>query len=456
MNRQTSIGLFLVLVLGTGLWTGCSSSSSSTSSPNVIAATSGSTQSANLTIAFSKPLVATVTKGGSPVPGVSVVFTAPASGASAVFTNGTATITATTGSDGTASATVTANAIAGSYSITATAPATTTTSTSATFSLQNTGSIYSFNLNGLEATNVNTGIANYYALAGSVVLDANGNVVAGEEDYNDGNGLTAVGAGITGGALTINSSGTGTLTLLTSNSSLGVSGTETLAVQFVNTNHALITQFDASATSSGTIDAQKLASAPSGSYAFTLSGVDPEGYNAYDAGGVLTVSGTSFTGTVDVDDAGNVTFGNSITAGTLTAPDTFGRGELSGLTVSGTAITVQYYIVGPEVLRLIVVDTAGSAIGSAFGQGTSTLSDTAIGNSVFALFGNPYASTPYVVVGQLTTSQAASPSTFSALADATEGENVYGGIYYPRPLTGPYAVSDGGNGYGRSHPGPLP
>lgn len=447
MNRTAYIGYFLIWILGIGLWTGCGNSSSN-SHPNVIAVTSGNSQSANLTAAFSKPLVATVTNGGQPVQGVSVVFTAPTSGATAIFSNGSATYTATTGSDGTASARASANSVGGSYSITVTASGANSSSSSATFSLQNTGSIYSFNLNGLEAINPDTGVANYYAVAGSVVLDGSGNVVSGEEDYNDGNGLTAVGVSITGGALAINSSGTGTLTLETSNTALGVSGSETLAVQFVNTNHALIAQFDGSATSSGTMDGQTLTSAPSGSYAFTVSGVDPEGYNAYDLGGVLSVSGTSFTGTVDMNDAGDVTFGNSITNGILTAPDLYGRGTLDGLTVSGTALTVQYYIVAPEVLRLIVVNTSGSAIGSAFGQGTSTLGDTAVGNSVFTIFGNPYASTPYVVVGQLTTTQAASPSTFSALADATEGQNVYGGIYYPRPLTGPYAVSDGGNGYG--------
>lgn len=443
MNRTIVHGLSVALILSSGIWTGCG-----ILKPNVIVATSGGSQTATLTTAFSKPLVATVRKGNKPVAGVTVKFSAPSTGATAVFSNGSSTYTATTGADGTASASITANSTSGSYTITATAPATTTTSTSATFSLQNTGSIYAFYLNGLEALNVDN-IANYYALAGSVVLDSNGNVITGEEDYNDGNGLTATDVSITGGTLTLNSSGTGTLTLKTGNNSLGVSGTETLAIQFVNTSHGLIAQFDGSATSSGTIDAQNLTSAPSGSYAFTVSGVDPENYNAYDAGGVIVVSGTSFTANVDVNDAGEITFGSGNTvSGTVTAPDILGRGGVSGLSVGGTPITVQYYVVGPEVLRLIVVDTAGSALGSAFGQGTSTLSDTAIANSIFALFGNPYASTPYILVGQLNTSQAASPSTFSALGDFTEGFNVFGGVYTPRALSGPYAVSDGANGYG--------
>lgn len=443
MKHSNFFAAFLALTLGMGLLTGCGSTAHS----NVIVITSGTSQAANLTVAFANPLVATVTNDGKPVSGVSVVFTAPSSGASASFSNGTDSYTATTGSDGTATASVTANSIAGTYSVTAAASSGSQSGASVVFTLQNMGSIYSFNLNGLEATDA-YGVANYYAAAGSIVMDINGNVVAGEEDYNDGNGLTAAGVSITDGALAVNSSGNGTLTITTGNSALGVSGTETLAVQFVNTNHALIAQFDGSATSSGSVDAQTLTSSPSGSYAFTLSGVDPD-YNAYDAGGVVTVSGTSFTGNVDMNDAGQVTFGSSNTvSGSLTAPDAFGRGALTGLSIAGSPLTVQYYVVGPEVLRFVVVDTTDSAVGSAFGQGANTFSDTAIGNSVFTLFGNPYAATPYIVVGQLTTSQAASPSTFSALADATEGQNVYGGVYYSRPLTGPYAVSDGANGYG--------
>src|ERR1019366_2472908 len=94
---------------------------------------------------------------------------------------------------------------------------------------------------------------------------------------------------ITGGTLTVDGTGQGTLTLITDNAALGVSGTETLGVQFVNTNHALIVQFDGSATSSGSMDLQTLPSTLSGGYAFTLSGVDTS-YNSVVAGGVFSIS----------------------------------------------------------------------------------------------------------------------------------------------------------------------
>jgi hypothetical protein len=83
--------------------------------------------------------------------------------------------------------------------------------------------------------------------------------------------------------------GQGTLTLITDNPNVGTNGTETFAVQFVNTDHTLIMQFDGTATSSGSINLQTLPSTLSGGYAFTISGVDP-GYNPIAIGGVFSIT----------------------------------------------------------------------------------------------------------------------------------------------------------------------
>lgn len=213
----------------------------------------------------------TVISNGSPASGVSVTFTAPSSGASGTFANGSVTETDTAGSSGVATSSLfTANHTAGTYIVTAAAADSTT---QVQFSLTNSNvqtTTYSFSLSGLEAI---CGSDNYYALAGSVTIDASGNVVAGEQDYNDAFGFTSPepnGDTISGGTLVADANGQGTLILITSNANLGVSGSETLGVQFVNANHALIIQFDGSATSSGSMDLQTLPSTPSGGYAFTL------------------------------------------------------------------------------------------------------------------------------------------------------------------------------------------
>ena len=90
--------------------------------PATITATSGITQSASLNNPFPSGLSATVlNSGGAPVVGVVVTFTAPASGASAIFANNSNMITATTNASGIANTSpVRANAVAGSYIVTAT------------------------------------------------------------------------------------------------------------------------------------------------------------------------------------------------------------------------------------------------------------------------------------------------------------------------------------------------
>ena len=434
MNRKVHAGILGIVFLSVAFLTGCGSSSSPTPPPaETVAATSGTPQSALLSGAFIAPLVATVTQGGSPVSGATVTFTAPASGASGTFANATATDTETTNASGVATSTVfTANATAGGYTVTASVSGVTTP---ASFSLTNAAANFSFYLNGTELIN---GGPNYYALAGAMSLDALGNVLAGEQDYNDAFGLTSpqpAGDTITGGTLTVDpTTGQGTLTLLTNNTALGVSGTETLGVQFVNAKHALVSQFDGSATSSGSMDAQTLPSTLSGSYAFTLSGVDTNS-NSIVFGGLFSISGTTLqNGVADVDDAGTVIL-NSAFSGTVSAPDSFGRGTITN-TILATA--VNYYIVGPEVIRIIDVDTTDSAVGSAFGQGSGTFSNTSLGSSVFGVESNSYG-TLYAAAGQFTVPAS---GTFSGVGDDDE----QGLVVNSSPISGTYTI--GSNGYG--------
>ncbi len=97
-----------------------------------IEATGGRTQSTVIQTLFAQPLQATVRDANSnPVSGVTVTFTAPASGASATLS----ATSAVTDANGHATVTATANSTAGSYTVTAAAAG---VATSATFSLTNT------------------------------------------------------------------------------------------------------------------------------------------------------------------------------------------------------------------------------------------------------------------------------------------------------------------------------
>jgi hypothetical protein len=136
---------------------------------DVISATSGSGQTAGVNVAFSAPLLATVVNGsGTGVSGVTVTFTAPASGASGTFSGGVDT--AVTDASGTATSGVfTANATAGSYSVTASAPNVTGT---ASFSLTNEAALTGTITNITSTSSKYQGIATLqagFALVGNPV-----------------------------------------------------------------------------------------------------------------------------------------------------------------------------------------------------------------------------------------------------------------------------------------------
>ena len=119
---------------------------------------------------------------------------------------------------------------------------------------------FTFYVTGLESGTVSgtpQDGPNFYAIAGVVILNSNGDVTGGELDYNDAFGVTSPATKITGGSLTQTAGmQQGVLTIATSNAALGASGTLTFAIQVINDNHGLIIQYDGTATSSGSFDLQ--------------------------------------------------------------------------------------------------------------------------------------------------------------------------------------------------------
>jgi hypothetical protein len=209
-----------------------------------------------------------------------------------------------------------------------------------------------------------------YAVAGSLTFDGNGNITAGEQDFSDLAGTT-LDPGVTG-TYTVGPNGRGTITL-----NLPVlATTETFALTITSGSHALLNEDDGTATGSGVLDLQTAgptfaASQFSGGYSFTLTGED---YNAFIPavfGGVFTADGTSSlpSGTLDENDSGTLTSGTPFT-GTFTAPDANGRGTITFST--GPAFTYTYYLVRPQVIRLIETDALFVSGGTAYGQGAAS------------------------------------------------------------------------------------
>jgi hypothetical protein len=316
-----------------------------------------------------------------------------------------------------------------------------------------------------EATDAYS-IAGVVAIATAASDDGSFAVVTGEQDYNDGDGNTSPSTGdtITGGSLVVSATGNAILTLTTSNTSLPNGGTEIFALAYANNpKHALIVEFDGSTTSSGSLDLQTSTTAPvSASFAFAVSGAD-SGFNPIAFGGVIAidVSG-NVTGVFDENDNGGVTLKTTIPAGgTVGATDSFGRGVATNVTGSDTS--VNYYVVGAEVIRLINVNPHATAVGSAYSQGTTAgnFSSGSIGQSVFSI-GN--ALDFYGAVGQFTTSAeaadvrpASGPVRQQATACTGTGTCLFNGVgdlndlvhahqLLANPISGNYTIN--ANGYG--------
>jgi hypothetical protein len=316
---------------------------------------------------------------------------------------------------------------------------------------------FSFYVTGKEANDA----GNTYSIAGVVTIaaDGSGNVLGGVEDYNDGHGITSLqpnGDSITGGSLVMadDNSGNGILTLMIpGNTKLGVNGVESFAVNFPNSSHALITQFDGTATSSGSLDLQTLTTIPSaGSFSFVASGAGVDGEPVAD-GGIFTITGSSIAGFVDINDGGAFSR-NTAFSGTLGPSSSLGRGTVTN--DSGFPVSLIYYVVAPEVIRIINVDTTDTAVGSAFGQGSnSNFSNNSIRQSVFFLENNP---SGYAAAGQFSTSPqaAAIRSNSSAIVRELVPNNDFNGVgdlneldgavLTAAAITGTYNLA--ANGYG--------
>ncbi|HVP90342.1 MAG TPA: hypothetical protein VMS75_03895 [Terriglobales bacterium] len=264
----------------------------------------------------------------------------------------------------------TAPASAGNVTITAAATADSSAKASVTISIVPIGSnamlngAYVFSVQGTDRNGM-------YAAGGTIVADGNGNITAGEQDYTD----VSVQAGPDSltGTYSIGPDGRGSLTLSVSDASLPHNGVETFSVAVTSAAHALITQFDGTASSSGSLDLQTAGAldpaAVAGAYAFTVQGEDVTYQAPACFGGVLVMSAASGTvsdGTYFVNDGGSTNSGTL--SGVVTVPDGFGRGTID----FAMGLNLAYYAVRGQVLRLVGLNAPYTVVGgSMYSQGAA-------------------------------------------------------------------------------------
>jgi hypothetical protein len=167
-------------------------------------------------------------------------------------------------------------------------------------------------------------------------------------------------------------------------------------------------------------------------------------------GGVFEAASGGATWAIDINDTdGGVSTANAL-ATTATTADAFGRTVITGITNVPFAasqavpapVTFVSYAVGPEAIRIIDVDTTDSAVGSAFGQGSATFSNTSLGSSVFTLLGQ--VSEEYATLGQFTTD-----TNGNITAGVADDNELYNAVQLKAtPFTGTYSLTGSTNGYG--------
>jgi hypothetical protein len=325
--------------------------------------------------------------------------------------------------------------------------------------------------------------SNYY-VAGQITI-AGGLITGGEQDFADVAEDRFDQINPTGSSIAYTSAdGNVTITLVTCNggncgasdTNIGVLGTETLngtILPLSTTGRAFITEFDASASASGELEPQDLATGgaatvtPANGYAFVLNGYDPSGLadplaiggiiNIDDKGGV--VGSISGTGSIfDANDAGTTYPGMSfLSTSNVSAPDPLGRVTFTldaTNAVNFPEILLAGYIVDSSHIRLMEIhDTyLGTLGGVAYSQGATNTGTftaaSAAGTYVVGVTG--FDTTPGVLqaVNQLTLT-AGPPTTVAGFVDYNDlatSSGVTAGVS-PDPVTAAgYTVDTAGIG----------
>jgi hypothetical protein len=131
----------------------------------------------------------------------------------------------------------------------------------------------------------------------------------------------------------------------------------------------------------------------------------------------------------------------------------YGRGSITGFTDPNNGnepISLVYYIVGPEVLRIIDVDADDTMAGSAYGQGSATSFDsTVLSTDVFGIVDNTE-DEYFAAAGQLVAANTA-VGTFSATFTGEGDDDEKGTVMAtgtPGGVAGNYSFSTTVLGYG--------
>jgi hypothetical protein len=277
--------------------------------------------------------------------------------------------------------------ISNTVTVTATSVTDTTKSASATITIVLGNGTYVYHLSGEDSTGP-------YFVAGAFTVQG-GAITAGEQDFTDFNNEYSANALVPSGCSLSAAGGNIQIVLDTGNTSIGVSGIETLRGATVSSSRVLISEFDTFAVATGSVDLQTSTATPSGGYAFALHGLDETtAQNILVIGGILNFSGGALTigsSVYDFNDGGTVAQAQSFASGSVSTPDSFGRITIT-LTPASTVYLAQIilsgYVVGTNQIQILEnqPDALNADLGGvALGQGTNTgnFSQASVSNNTY-------------------------------------------------------------------------
>lgn len=251
---------------------------------------------------------------------------------------------------------------------------------SGSFSNSNLKGTYVFSVSGLD----NAGAP--YALVGTFAANGSGGISSGGVyDMNDAQFsqqspviAPIANQAITGGTYSVQVDGRSQVTL---NTSTPFGNNILLDIVLQNSSHGLVTQFDANATGSGTVDLQTAGAAASGSYAFSLSGAIIGG-ETLAAVGNFTIANNGITGLADTNNNAVAFYLDEPLTGTLAlGPSSTPATTLSANGLSGI---FDVYAIDATHLKFIEMDATNILVGDAYAQ-TSTAMP--VGAQAFTLAG---------------------------------------------------------------------
>ena len=276
-----------------------------------------------------------------------------------------------------------------------------------------------------------TDVANgvFFAITGTIVANGSGGLTGGSFDFVDTVLGISTGNPVSGGSYNVSADGRGTAVL-----------PGNLGVDFVLTSsaHGLIIRFDNGGTASGTLDLQGTNTAITGSYAFSLFGVDNL-VNPLNSVGAFTVDGTGAitTGVQDFNDhytisetgLTNLPLTGSVVAGangaTFTTTSVFG------------SLTFDVFPIDSTHLKFIETDGVNFLAGDAFTQQTTM---PAAGQLVFTMAGFDVSGGSFFASGGYLTSDGTSQIT-TGLQDIND---ISLGLGQTTVATSSFAATGGG------------